>query len=217
MYNTIIDKDIIWLYYKCLLALQFLANFNLAQEAIVSEITRQTNPTGKSALVHHRRKFLQSLQKPRVREALNIDYGILGRQFHFEKLDPKDPTSRIGCYGEPNRETTYYMANSNGYQTLKESQFLEVTHLFPTKCATASNNFGGNIKFESTQSPIVQQQLQRNARLSSDNQRMAHSIQSKLKENSITDDANSMQPTMVLLVPFCPNTESEALTFLQKW
>ena len=26
-----------------------------------------------------------------------------------------------------------------------------------------------------------------------------------------------MQPTMVLLVPFCPNTESEALTFLQKW
>ena len=121
-----------------------------------------------------------------VREALNIDYGILGRQFHFEKLDSKDPTSRIGCYGEPNRETTYYMANSNGYQTLKESQFLEVTHLFPTKCATASNNFGGNIKFESTQSPIVQQQLQRNARLSSDNQRMAHSIQSKLKENSIT-------------------------------
>ena len=117
---------------------------------------------------------------------MNIDYGILGRQFHFEKLDPKDPTSRIGCYGEPNRETTYYMANSNGYQTLKESQFLEVTHLFPTKCATASNNFGGNIKFESTQSPIVQQQLQRNARLSSDNQRMAHSIQSKLKENSIT-------------------------------
>ena len=93
---------------------------------------------------------------------MNIDYGILGRQFHFEKLDPKDPTSRIGCYGEPNRETTYYMANSNGYQTLKESQFLEVTHLFPTKCATASNNFGGNIKFESTQSPIVQQQLQRN-------------------------------------------------------
>ena len=117
---------------------------------------------------------------------MNIDYGILGRQFHFEKLDPKDPTSRIGCYGEPNRETTYYMANSNGYQTLKESQFLEVTHLFPTKCATASNNFGGNIKFESTQSPIVQQQLQRNARLSSDNQRMAHSIQSKLKENSVT-------------------------------
>ena len=58
-------QDIIWLYYKCLLALQFLANFNLAQEAIVSEITRQTNPTGKSALVHHRRKFLQSLQKPR--------------------------------------------------------------------------------------------------------------------------------------------------------
>ena len=26
---------------------------------------KQTNPTGKSALVHHRRKFLQSLQKPR--------------------------------------------------------------------------------------------------------------------------------------------------------
>ena len=115
---------------------------------------------------------------------MSIDYGILGRQFHFEKLDSNDPTSRIGCYGEPNRESTYYMANSNGYQTLTESQFLEVTHLFPTKCATISNNFGGNIKFESTQSPIVQQQLQRNARLLADNQRMAHSIQSKLTENS---------------------------------
>ena len=128
---------------------------------------------------------------------MSIDYGILGRQFHFEKLDPNDPTSRIGCYGEPNRETTYYMANSNGYQTLKESQFLEVTHLFPIKCSTVNNNFVGNIKFESTQSPIVQQQqLQRNARLLADNQRMAHSIQSKLTEKTNTGNPCLMLPRL---------------------
>ena len=45
-----------------------------------------------------------------------------------------------------------------------------------------------------------------------DNQRMAHSIQNKL-----TQEGAAMQPTMVLLVPFCPNTENEALNFLQQW
>ena len=54
----------IWLVFSLLFAHFHIFGMILAQEAIVSEITRQTNPTGKAALVHHRRRFLQSLQKP---------------------------------------------------------------------------------------------------------------------------------------------------------
>ena len=45
--------------------------------------------------------------------------------------------------------------------------------------------------------------------LLANNQRMAKSIQSKLPKE--------MQPTMVLLVPFCPNNDNEALSFLHQW
>ena len=37
-------------------------NLTSGQDAIVSEITRHTSPTGQSAFVHHRRQFSQKLQ-----------------------------------------------------------------------------------------------------------------------------------------------------------
>ena len=117
--------------------------------------------------------------------------------------------SKYGCYGQPNRETTYYMANAvNGYQTLTRSQFERVAHLFPLSC-------GGNL--------ILQR---RTAKLLADNQRMAKSIQTKLGQQRVRNGGTgsligkqeeAMQPTMVLLVPFCPNNDNEALTFLQQW
>lgn len=131
-------------------------------------------------------------------EDLTINYGILGGQFHFEKVDPGDLTSKYGCYGQPDRQTTYYIANANGYQTLSQNQFEQVVHLFPLNC-------GGNVILQQ------QQQQQRAARLLADNQRMAEAIQTKLGQDG------TMSPTMVLLVPFCPNNENDALNFLQQW
>ena len=117
--------------------------------------------------------------------------------------------SKYGCYGQPDRETTYYMANAvNGYQTLTRSQFERVAHLFPLSC-------GGNL--------ILQR---RTAKLLADNQRMAKSIQTKLGQQRVRNGGTgsligkqeeAMQPTMVLLVPFCPNNDNEALTFLHQW
>ena len=37
--------------------------FTCGQDAIVSEITRHTSPTGQSAFIHHRRQFPQKLQQ----------------------------------------------------------------------------------------------------------------------------------------------------------
>ena len=102
------------------------------------------------------------------------------------------------------------MANAvNGYQTLTRSQFERVAHLFPLSC-------GGNL--------ILQR---RTAKLLADNQRMAKSIQTKLGQQRVRNGGGAgsligqqegaMQPTMVLLVPFCPNNDNEALTFLQQW
>ena len=136
---------------------------------------------------------------------MTINYGILGAQFHFEKLGANDKTAKFGCYGQPNRETTYYVANGNGYQTLSRSQFEEVAHLFPLSC-------GGNL--------ILQQRRRKTAKLLADNQRMAKSIQAKLLQRGQAQNSSSkdnMQPTMVLLVPFCPNDDNEALTFLHQW
>lgn len=149
---------------------------------------------------------------------MTINYGIFGQQFHFEKSDPSDPVARYGCYGQPNRETTYYIANSNGYQTLQKSQFDQVAHIFPSKCSGSNSNVvsGSSAAAGGGNSNTLNQQnvdfKQRTARLLADNQRMAHNIQSKL-----TQEGSAMQPTMVLLVPFCPNTENEALSFLQQW
>ena len=76
--------------------------------------------------------------------------------------------SKYGCYGQADRETTYYMANAvNGYQTLTRSQFERVAHLFPLSC-------GGNL--------ILQR---RTAKLLADNQRMAKSIQTKLGQQRV--------------------------------
>jgi hypothetical protein len=86
------------------------------------------------------------------------------------------------------------MANANGYQTLSFFQFEQVAHFFPLKC-------GGNAIME-----------QRTAKLLADNQRMAKSIETKLGQ-----EGTAMSPTMVLLVPFCPNNDNEALTFLHQW
>ena len=92
------------------------------------------------------------------------------------------------------------MANAvNGYQTLTRSQFERVAHLFPLSC-------GGNL--------ILQR---RTAKLLADNQRMAKSIQTKLGQQRSQQQEGAMQPTMVLLVPFCPNSDNEALTFLHQW
>ena len=137
-------------------------------------------------------------------EDLTINYGILGGQFHFEKLGSIDKSGKFGCYGQPNRETTYYVANGNGYQTLSRGQFEEVAHLFPLSC-------GGNL--------ILQQRRRKTAKLLADNQRMAKSIQAKLQleKQQKNSGKDNMQPTMVLLVPFCPNDDNEALTFLHQW
>ena len=76
---------------------------------------------------------------PMSKEDLTINYGILGGQFHFEKPGAVGPGghnsgSKYGCYGQPNRETTYYSANAvNGYQTLTRGQFERVAHLFPLR------------------------------------------------------------------------------------
>ena len=78
---------------------------------------------------------------PMSKEDLTINYGILGGQFHFEKpgavVGPgggHNSGSKYGCYGQPDRETTYYMANAvNGYQTLTRGQFERVAHLFPLR------------------------------------------------------------------------------------
>ena len=37
--------------------------FTCGQDAIVSEITRHTSPSGQSAFIHHRRQFPQKLQQ----------------------------------------------------------------------------------------------------------------------------------------------------------
>ena len=97
-------------------------------------------------------------------EKLTINYGILGAQFHFEKLGSVDKSAKYGCYGQPDRETTYYVANGSGYQTLSRGQFEEVAHLFPLSC-------GGNL--------ILQQRRRKTAKLVADNQRMAKSIQER--------------------------------------
>ena len=59
-------------------------------------------------------------------------------------------TSKIGCNGEPNQETAYYMATNNShvyeYQKLTVPQFLEVSHLFPTKCFSWKNIFQSDHK-----------------------------------------------------------------------
>ena len=82
------------------------------------------------------------VQQQRPKEDLTINYGILGGQFHFEKAATAghgDPLARYGCYGQPDRETTYYMATSEGgYQTLTFGQFQHVAHLFPSSCGGGS-------------------------------------------------------------------------------
>ena len=68
--------------------LSLLLGIILAQEAIVSEITRQTNPTGKAALVHHRRRFLQSLQKPSKSPIIIVWIILIGLQgTHHDVFD----------------------------------------------------------------------------------------------------------------------------------
>ena len=62
------------------------------------------------------------------------------------------------------------------------------------------------------QQPPLSQKLQSAKLLLADNQRMAKSIQTKLRK-----EGSNVQPTMVLLVPFCPSNDNEALTFLQRW
>ena len=37
------------------------------------------------------------------------------------------------------------------------------------------------------------------------------------QQHSQQHQEGAMQPTMVLLVPFCPNNDNEALTFLHQW
>ena len=87
----------------------------------------------------------------------------------------------------------------NGYQTLNRQQFETVAHLFPLSC-------GGHLNLEKRK----QEKQEMSAKLLlANNQRMAKSIQSKLPKE--------MQPTMVLLVPFCPNSDNEALSFLHQW
>ena len=86
------------------------------------------------------------------------------------------------------------MANAvNGYQTLTRGQFERVAHLFPLSC-------GGNL--------ILQR---RTAKLLADNQRMAKSIQTKLGQQRSQQQEGAMQPTMVLLVPFCPNNDNQGI------
>ena len=80
-----------------------------------------------------------------VHEDLTINYGVFGQQFHFEKHDSNNNIARYGCYGEPNRDPTYYIANSNGYQTLTKNQFDQVSHIFPTKC---NGDLKANKQFE---------------------------------------------------------------------
>ena len=134
------------------------------------------------------------------KEDLTINYGILGGQFHFERMDTLRQ-SKYGCYGQPERETTYYMAGGKtGYQTLTRDQFEGIAHLFPRSCGI--------------QDVPKQRKQSERLRLLADNQRMAKSIQSKLVAGKGNKD---MQPTMVLLVPFCPNNDNEALNFLHQW
>ena len=82
----------------------------------------------------HRFKFLMQALFNRVNLVILASL-ILGGQFHFEKPGSSHNSgSKYGCYGQPDRETTYYMANAvNGYQTLTRGQFERVAHLFPLR------------------------------------------------------------------------------------
>ena len=96
---------------------------------------------------------------------MTINYGILGGQFHFE-VKSSESGGRFGCYGQPDRETTFYVANANGYQTLTLNQFEHVAHLFPQSCA--ANLIHKSAKLVAPQG----------------NQRMAKSIQVNIKDSS---------------------------------
>ena len=61
--------------------------------------------------------------------------------------------TKYGCYGQTDRPTTYYVANTNGFNVLSFFQFEQVSHLFPLKC-------GGDIILKN-----------RTAKLLSDNRR----------------------------------------------